>query len=187
MKAARLPQRVPASLALAVAALALGACGADDEPEQTTPTPVGADPTAPATTERPPADTAGTETTPDQPERREPEEERTRTTTVGEAGPGGAGDEIPARVPVVITFRAGGPTPRRLRIPAFLALELTGVSQDRRPHTLVLFADRRYRVAVPPGGQASTSVPGLKPGRYSISADGRRSAVRLEVGGEPGP
>jgi hypothetical protein len=72
-------------------------------------------------------------------------------------------------------------------VPAFLAIELTGVSKDGAAHTLTLSAGKAYSIAIPAGGRTSKVVPGLKPGTYVVALDGRISAASLKVGGEPGP
>jgi len=110
----------------------------------------------------------------------------TPSTTTTTAAPG-AGDERPARVPAVFTIASAGISPGRITVPAFLTIELTGVSEDGVTHTLALSAGRAYSVAIPAGGRASKVVPGLKPGTYVVVLDGRVSAASLEVGGEPGP
>jgi hypothetical protein len=166
----------------AVALLALGGCGSDDEPAPvvsspvTTATDAVTTPTTVAPT-APPVTTETQTTTPTQ----------TTPTTTGEEQEGGAGDEVPVRVPAVFTISGRNVAPERVRVPAFLATALTLVSADNREHTAILRAGNGFTVKVAAGQAASVRIPGLRPGTYSITIDGRRRAARLEVGGEPGP
>jgi hypothetical protein len=70
--------------------------------------------------------------------------------------------------------------------PAFVAIRLTIVSTDGRPHRIVARIPRPRSVMVRARGRVSISLPGLRAGRYDITVDG---AVRgaLVTGGEPGP
>jgi hypothetical protein len=176
-----------ASLACVVAAVALAACGDD---AKTTDSGEGADPSGTSTVATtPPAGvsttvtgsvgrtvtTAPTATT------GVPEGGVTtgETTSTGESGEGGAGDEEPARVPVTLTHRAGALSPTTVTVPAFLSLEVkvTGASTT----------------ATLPGGAKLTvpgtrTITGLKPGRYAITtADGGRTTLDVVNGGDPGP
>lgn len=103
----------------------------------------------------------------------------TTSTSTGESGEGGAGDEEPARVPVVLTHRAGALSPTTVTVPAFLTV-VVAISGPKTTATL-------------PGG-ATLPVPGqktltgLKPGKYTIStADGGRTTLAVISGGDPGP
>ena len=179
--------RTAVGVALAVGALAWG-CGSDSEPvstfaepnDKTRPTvstPAGATEEGGltdtiTTTEPPTASTPATTMVP------------TQTTTVGP----GAGDEEPARVPAVFKVAGTAVTPEEVEVPAFLSIELTGASDDGAAHTLTLSVGKAHHtLAIPAGGRASKIVSGLKEGEYAITVDGRRSAARLKVGGEPGP
>lgn len=163
-------------------ALLLGGCGSDTERVATTP--ATAPPVeAPATTQA----TTHTSTTP------------TTTTEVGVATipgttttvPGttpsttpasGAGDEEGAHVPAVFEIGSAGVTPSVVKVPAFLAIELTGVSKDGKQHLLGLSAGTDYTLAIPAGGRASKVVPGLHNGKYLVILDGRQTTDYLKVG-----
>jgi len=180
--------RAAALLAGVAAAVVLAACGDDAKSTNsgdgadpagtgtvvaTTPTPTATDETTTAKTVTvPPTATTGVpkggvttgETTP---------------TTTGESGEGGAGDEEPARVPVMLTHSGGALSPTTVTVPAFLSLEIK-ISGASSTATL-------------PGG-ATLAVPGtktivgLKPGKYTIStADGGRATLDVVNGGDPGP
>jgi hypothetical protein len=49
-----------------------------------------------------------------------------------------------------------------------------------------LAAPRTEVLAVPAGGQASVTVPGLKRGRWELSVDGHPAGA-IVAGSEPGP
>jgi hypothetical protein len=98
---------------------------------------------------------------------------------------GGAGDEEPIRVPARFTFtRSGDVRPTVIAVPAFLAIELTGLSKDGEPHEIVF---RGTTIAVPAGGRASARLEGLKDGRHPVAIDGRENAATIVSGAEPGP
>jgi hypothetical protein len=90
------------------------------------------------------------------------------------------------RVPATFTLRGGTLTPRTVSIPPFLAIELSVADTGGGgPQTVVIDAERRFRLRLPAGGRASLTLPGQPPGRYPVTA-GRARAL-LIVGGEPGP
>lgn len=160
---------LPAAAVLAAAALAAAGCGGDGS---TVTSGGAATATQPARTAPPAAATT----------RSAPREAQTGASPESQAG--GAGDEQGVQVPAVFTFRAGGISPSRVAVPAFLRLRLTGVSRDGRAHVL------RFRgtvVHVPAGGRASALVTGLKRGRYGVTADGRADAAAIVSGATPGP
>jgi hypothetical protein len=99
----------------------------------------------------------------------------------------GAGEEEAARVPAVFEIGKSGVTPAVVKVPAFLSIELTGVSKDGKQHLLGLSAGTDYAIAIPAGGRASKVVPGLRPGTFRVLVDGVETAARLKVGDEPGP
>ena len=89
------------------------------------------------------------------------------------------------RVPATFTLRGGSLTPRSVSVPPFLAVQISVVATDGRPHEVRIAADRVYRLRVPAGKRASITLPGQPAGRYAVTADGARAT--LVVGGEPGP
>jgi hypothetical protein len=163
------------SAALAALAMAgLGACGGDTG----TVKPVSSGATAP------PSATATPQTAPTSP-----------ANVQGTAPPPGATTDAgttpsePIRVPATFIFtRAGRVDPPTVTIPPFVRVALTLASQDGRTHTLALRADgRTYTLRVPAGGRASTSIPGLRAGRYRLAPVGGGVGAALIVGGQVGP
>lgn len=91
------------------------------------------------------------------------------------------------RVPATFLIRPGrGLSPRSVSAPAFLAVDVTVVSADGHAHSVVIHADRVYRLKVPQGGSDTLRIGGQRAGEYRIDVDGR-AAGRLSIGGEPGP
>lgn len=161
-----------ACLACVIAAVALAACGDD---ARTTGSGEGADlpgtSTATTTAATTPSAAAPTATT--------GVPVGGVTTSTGESGAGGAGDEEPARVPVTLTHASGSLSPTTVTVPAFLSLEIR-ISGPATTATL------------PGGGQLAApgtkTITGLKPGKYTIStADGGRTTLDVVNGGDPGP
>lgn len=71
--------------------------------------------------------------------------------------------------------------------PAFLAVRLTAVSGDGKPHIVaVRLPGKQPQISVPANGRASELIPGLKAGEYAVEIDGKPRAMLL-IGGEPGP
>jgi hypothetical protein len=98
-----------------------------------------------------------------------------------------AGGSSNARVPATFTVRASGVSPATVSAPAFLAIQLTVVSNDGKRHAVaVVLPGGRRLLSVPANGHASTLIPGLKAGEYAVDIDGKPRAVLL-IGGEPGP
>jgi hypothetical protein len=172
---------VKLSSALVIAlVLAVSGCGGDEEESASTAataamteTAAGSETAAapPAETELEPPD-AGTETAP------------------AEAGPedrpGGAGDEEPARTLALFTASDGRISPRVVRVPAFIAIQVELRSRDGREYGL-RFGD----VTITAGGDlssVSTRIDGLRPGK-AISGEptGPGNPVRIEATAEPGP
>jgi hypothetical protein len=114
------------------------------------------------------------------------------TTSSGGSSPGTkvkspAGGSSNARVPATFTIRANKVTPATVSAPAFLAVQLTAVSGDGQPHTVVVkLPEGPRKLTVPAHGRASVLIPGLKAGEYAVEIDGKTRAVLL-IGGEPGP
>ena len=105
-------------------------------------------------------------------------------TTTTQAGSAAATN---ARVPATFAIEGGGKlTPASVSIPAFLAIELTAISGDGRPHTMTVNGRVTVTLHVPPRGSASALMPGLRAGRYPVIVDGAKRGT-LVIGGEPGP
>jgi hypothetical protein len=98
-----------------------------------------------------------------------------------------AGGATNARVPATFTIgRAGAVSPSTVSAPAFLAIQLTVISGDGRPHHVVVQTQQQMRVSVPANGKATVLLAGLKAGDYTVQIDGQPKA-KLVIGGEPGP
>lgn len=153
----------------------------------------GGDDDAPPST---PATTAVTETAATQTEgaRNETEQESAETETESETEPaespedepGGAGDEEPARTPALFTAEDGRITPRVVRVPAFISIQVELRSRDGREYGL-RFGD----VTITAGGElnsVSTTIDGLRPGKGIVGKPtGAGNTVRIEATAEPGP
>jgi hypothetical protein len=163
-------------LGLVAGVLALSACGDDDEDASTAPA---------AST---PAETTTTESTPTETQEQETEPAETETTPSEspEDEPGGAGDEEPARTLALFTARAGRITPRVVRVPAFISVQVELRSGDGALYSL-RFGD----VTVRAGGDinsTSTTIDGLRPGEgITGEPGGAGNRVRIEATAEPGP
>jgi hypothetical protein len=177
---------IPAAAVLAAFAIALGGCGDDEEPAGTT-----------ATTERTEAETQ-TET------ERAPKTETERTETTepgddgpsggmtappadggGEASPGGAGDEVPARSEARIEGRDGAFHPTVVRVPPFIAIRVELVSTDGRKYELEGPGGRKLE-AGEDLRSASTRFPGLRAGDRLVLR-GDQGKVTIQANAEPGP
>lgn len=87
----------------------------------------------------------------------------------------------------MFTIRASGVSPATVSAPAFLAVEVTVISADGQPHTVIVQLPGSRRILrVPAHGRASVLLPGLKAGDYNVEIDGKPRA-KLIIGGEPGP
>jgi hypothetical protein len=155
--------------------LAFSGCGGDDEQQaSTTPT---------ATTETAPN---RTETTPTQTETQPQTETAARTETSPVARPGGAGDEEPARTLALFTGRGGRISPRVVRVPAFISVQVELRSADGASYAL-RFGD----TTITAGGElnsVSTTIAGLRPGEAIAGrANGKGTDVRISATAEPGP
>ena len=158
---------------------AVTGCGGDDEDASTTPTASA------------PAETAATDTTPDETETQAAEQPAPAQTappaeTSPESMPGGAGDEEPARTLALLTGKGGDITPRLVRVPAFISVNIELRSADGARYSL-RFGDVTLRA----GGRlssAATTIDGLRPGRSVVGRPpGGGSPVRIEATAEPGP
>ncbi|HEX6583900.1 MAG TPA: hypothetical protein VF056_09860 [Thermoleophilaceae bacterium] len=155
--------------------LGFSGCGGDDEEPASTAT----TPTETAVTE---TQTAATET-----EREAPEAEtETESAESPEDEPGGAGDEEPARTLALFTAENGRITPRVVRVPAFISIQVELRSKDGREYGL-RFGD----VTITAGGglgSVSTTIDGLRPGKAVAGTPTEAgNRVRIEATAEPGP
>lgn len=167
------------ALASAICALALGACGGDDEDGETE---GAATTTAPVETDSPTITSRTVETAP---------ESTTPTATVPREGespedqPGGAGDEEAARSEANFTGSGGQIRPRVVLVPPFIAIRVELRSADGGSYSLQADGGRRLaangRVA-----SVSTTFDGLRPGRR-IVLRGTGGRVIVEASAEPGP
>jgi hypothetical protein len=175
------PRKFTVNLSAAVVialAMAVSGCDVDDEESSATlPTDTVTTPTQTATVEAP------TETEQESPEA---ETEAAPGETGPEDQPGGAGDEEPARTLALLTAEDGRITPRVVRVPAFIAIQVELRSKDGREYGL-RFGD----VTITAGGglnSVSTTIDGLRPGK-AITGEptGPGNPVRIEATAEPGP
>jgi hypothetical protein len=166
------PIRSSALALLAVAALAAAGCGGDDEKASDT-TPPASAPTA-ESTPAPTATTEATDTGAQAPARTSPEDQ-----------PGGAGDEEPARVEAALTGRDGKIGPRQVRVPPYIAVEVTLHSADGGDYSVTVKGKRLSVGSGNPSG--SLSLSGLRPNAsYLVKAsDGR--TIKVVASAEPGP
>jgi hypothetical protein len=175
------PRKFTVNLSAAVVialAMAVSGCDGDDEESSATlPTDTVTTPTQTATVEAP------TETEQESPEA---ETEAAPGETGPEDQPGGAGDEEPARTLALLTAEDGRITPRVVRVPAFIAIQVELRSKDGREYGL-RFGD----VTITAGGglnSVSTTIDGLRPGK-AITGEptGPGNPVRIDATAEPGP
>ena len=173
------PQKFTRKLAIACAfalLLAASGCGGDDEEPAPTNAETATTPTA--TVETP------TETAP--PEQPAETETATKPLVPPEEEEGGAGDEEPARTLALFTARGGRITPRVVRVPAFISIQVELRSADGREYGL-RFGD----VTITAGGElnsVSTTIDGLRPGEAIAGRPaGAGNPVRVEATAEPGP
>ncbi len=157
--------------------IALSGCGGDDEepssaPETTAATETAATESIPAETLTEESPGAETETMPTEPT---PEDE-----------PGGAGDEEPARTLALFTAEDGRITPRVVRVPAFISIEVQLRSADGAKYRM-RFGDTTISVGGSLGS-VSTTIDGLRPGKAIVGTpEGPGNRVRIEATAEPGP
>ena len=158
---------------LAVAALA--GCGGDDEETNgvaTTPPPAADEATT--STPAPPPSTPSTTPQAQPPPETGPEDQ-----------PGGAGDEEPARVEAALTGRGGDIGPREVRVPPYIAVEVTLYSADKRDYSITVNGERVKVGSADRSG--SISLDGLRPNAsYTVKASGGR-VIRVVASAEPGP
>jgi hypothetical protein len=179
----RRSSRLFAGVVLLGATLALGACGSDDEKDETQAT------SPPATQDETVTedDTAAETETEDEPAPTETEDETdTGPATSPEDEQGGAGDEEPARTLALFTGTGGQIKPRVVRVPAFISIRVELTARDGLSYGLT-FPGKTIEVS-DAIASASTTFAGLRPGevlvgRY-LEGGGR---VRIEATAEPGP
>ena len=115
-----------------------------------------------------------------------PETESVPTEATPEDQPGGAGDEEPARTLALFTANDGRITPRLVRVPAFISIEVQLRSADGERYRM-RFGD----VTITAGGglsSVSTTIDGLRPGEAIVGTpEGPGNRVRIEATAEPGP
>jgi hypothetical protein len=172
--------------ALAVAfllALALAACGGDDEPAGATAQ--RTDTEAQTETEARSETEDGTET-----ETEAETDTETEVPTSPEELEGGGGDEEPARTLALFTGRDGRITPRVVRVPAFISVRVELRSADGREYGLE-FENETTKVKVRVSGglsSVSSTIDGMRPGEAIVGKpDGVGTRVRIEATAEPGP
>jgi len=156
---------------------AISGCGGDDEEPSS------------ATTASAPAATATETATVEAPTETEaPLEDKTEGVPAEspEDEPGGAGDEEPARTLALFTAKEGRITPRVVRVPAFISIEVQLRSADGAKYRM-RFGD----VTITAGGglsSVSKTLDGLRPGKAIIGTpEGPGTRVRVEATAEPGP
>jgi hypothetical protein len=158
--------------------IAVSGCGGDDEEPSS-----GSTSTAPTATS---TETATVEA-PTETEEEAPEDEtETAPAESPEDEPGGAGDEEPARTLALLTAKDGRITPRVVRVPAFISIEVQLRSADGAKYRM-RFGD----VTITAGGglsSVSTTIDGLRPGKAIVGTpEGPGNRVRIEATAEPGP
>ena len=156
--------------------LAISGCGGDDEEPSSAPSTGTATSSPKIGTVESPTTTEG-----------EPETEtETTPAETPEDQPGGAGDEEPARTLALFTARDGRITPRVVRVPAFISIEVQLRSADGAEYKM-RFGD----VTITAGGglsSVSTTIDGLRPGKAIVGTpEGPGNRVRIEATAEPGP
>jgi hypothetical protein len=177
--------RPAAALVLALLALALGACGDDEEPAGSTT----------ATTEQrgdtTPTDTTAGETTLDAPssgagdDKSEGGGMTAPSKGSGEDSPSGAGDEVPASSQALFTGRDGRLQPTVIHVPSFIAVRVELVSRDGVEYELETPGGRKIEA----GGEirsASTLLDGLRTGERVVLT-GPQGKVTIVADAEPGP
>lgn len=167
---------VATAMVLALA-FAVSGCGGDDEDT----------PSSPSTS---PAETSSETATAEAPTETEPvvedKAESAPAETLPEDEPGGAGDEEPARTLALFTANDGRITPRVVRVPAFISIEVQLRSADGAKYRM-RFGDTT--ISVGGGlGSVSTTIDGLRPGKAIVGTpEGPGNRVRIEATAEPGP
>ena len=156
--------------------MGISGCGGDDEEASSAPS------SAPTTS----SPKIGTVESPTTNEQETGAETETTPAESPEDQPGGAGDEEPARTLALFTARGGRITPRVVRVPAFISIEVQLRSADGAEYKM-RFGDVTIKV----GGalsSVSTTLDGLRPGKAIVGTpEGAGNRVRIEATAEPGP
>lgn len=166
---------VIAASCLAAAVLAVSGCGGGDDDDKAASKPKPPEKTTSIEETSPKTGTAPAATTKQPAKGKSPEDQ-----------PGGAGDEQPARVPAELTGRNGKITPRKVRVPPYIAVQITLRSGDGRAYRIqagshVLGVNGETR-------SATAFVPGLRPGkRLLVHGFNGAGNVIIEPNAEPGP
>lgn len=158
---------------LACLALCLGAaaCGSDDDGGSGTVSTPNTTPSAPQATA---------------PSAKPPPTDIPTTPSDTSSGAQSPTDSEPVQIDATFTLSGGRLTPKTVTTPSFLAVSLSVRNRDAVPRTVVVRADRTYRMQVGAGKRAQKQIPGQRAGEYPVLVDGKRRATLL-FGGEPGP
>jgi len=177
------PSKCSAALLVTVFAVALAACGGDDDDNGATGYGAGTKTeqtdTATTETETTPTETTGTETGGEaegggaKPPSESPEDQE-----------GGAGDEVPASSPALLTGSGGKLSPGTVHVPAFIAIRVQLRSADGVEYEL-----SGGGKTVRAGGEietAGTTFDGLRTGEKLVLS-GPQGKVTVIANAEPGP
>lgn len=100
------------------------------------------------------------------------------TTTTGASG---------VRLPATFAIRAQGAlAPATVTAPSGVPVQLTVISEDGKPHRVVLQTPQPRALSVPAEGRAQATLTGLAKGQYPLQVDGATKGS-LVIGGQPGP
>jgi hypothetical protein len=103
-----------------------------------------------------------------------------------EAQPGGAGDELPLRLPVRLTVGEDGITPGQVKVNALLGVRLVVRNDTSREQVItVLRARPRRAVSIARGATGTLDLDGLRPGRYVIEGYAAGRAMLVASIAEP--
>lgn len=92
----------------------------------------------------------------------------------------------PIRVPVRFVLAGGKLRPPTVSVPAFIAIELTIVSEEPSPRQAVLATRPPRKLSLPGRSRATILLKGVPRGAYRLTVTGGGAAT-LVVGSEPGP
>lgn len=77
-------------------------------------------------------------------------------------------------------------SPQTVAVPSGVAVDLTVVSRDGKPHRVLVRTAPAHALQLPAGGRVSLLLTGLPDGSYVLLVDSRTTAI-LQVGAQPGP